>query len=763
MNQLLQAALGYARLGFRIFPCAPRQKVPLTSHGVKDATTDERTITEWWTAKPDANIAVACGAISGIHVCDIDVDEKKSGWESLSNAGIVMPDTIMQRTPTGGAHLFYQTDDPPANKNSFLPGIDIRSTGYYVVLAPSIHPNGGVYAWEPGHAPGELEASLWPSSLRPIKVPIRAPESIQGDLERPNIHQDDTIRRASAYLAMCDPAVQGLGGHDKLLWAAVCMTHGFRLPDEETFRLLASEFNPRCSPPWELDQKKDLNDFRRKVAEARKLVPKFAEGWLLDDGLDNSLPSMSSNQAMALIENSYKGNKAYRELTKPRAVEPEAESKDYSSNLEWQFLTQPTGLLGRICSWLNKTAIREQPMLSLGSSLSFCGVLFGRKIKDEWGLRTNLYCMGVGESSCGKNHSLSQLRCLCDRACCTDLLGGDDFASDAAIESRLERFPATLFLLDEIGHLMQHAKYGGNKYLAKVVPLLMKLYSSAGGIYLGREYAEEDKQRTIAQPCCCIWGTTTPVGFLSGLSSSDVENGWLSRCLVFPANERPVKNRSIVDREPPSNMVEAVAEWFFRKISLDKEINAEAGISDFLVQRFGNNSKVPPEQIVIPTANEANEIFRAFDLKSESSAKEFPEAKNLWFKAEENARKIALIVAASEDSSSPVITVSVADYSCRLVEFLLRDFCVVAKDGISDNLLEQKKLKILAIIRHCGVNGCAKNTLTRKTQMFNKTERDACLQDLHDAGLIYVEIAGKGLIMWTEENFAKRTGGSVAP
>ena len=62
----------YALAGWKVFPLAPREKIPLTTHGFQDATTDSATIVEWWRRCPNANIGVATGAVSGIVVVDID-------------------------------------------------------------------------------------------------------------------------------------------------------------------------------------------------------------------------------------------------------------------------------------------------------------------------------------------------------------------------------------------------------------------------------------------------------------------------------------------------------------------------------------------------------------------------------------------------------------------------------------------------------------------------------------------------------------------
>ena len=60
-NEMLEAAIYYANLGFRVLPVRPRNKIPLISGWPEKATTDAATITKWWTATPNANIGIATG------------------------------------------------------------------------------------------------------------------------------------------------------------------------------------------------------------------------------------------------------------------------------------------------------------------------------------------------------------------------------------------------------------------------------------------------------------------------------------------------------------------------------------------------------------------------------------------------------------------------------------------------------------------------------------------------------------------------------
>ena len=150
-NRLLAAALDYARRGWPVFPLKPREKVPATAHGFKDASTDDSTIRGWWAEIPDANVGVVCGQASGLAVIDLDrhgpddgvaVAEALHGWA---------PTGPYQATGGGGLQAFYRC--PPGGiktRASINPGVELRGDGAYVVVPPSIHPSGVAYAWQVG-------------------------------------------------------------------------------------------------------------------------------------------------------------------------------------------------------------------------------------------------------------------------------------------------------------------------------------------------------------------------------------------------------------------------------------------------------------------------------------------------------------------------------------------------------------------------------------------------------------------------------------
>jgi hypothetical protein len=730
-NKLLQAALDYAELGWHIFPCRPRGKEPLTSHGVKDAATDKEQIERWWARWPEANIGCACGSRSGFYVIDVDISPERNtnGIVSLKEFP-ALPTTCKQDTGSGGFHSLFKSANSPANKNFFAPGIDIRGEGYYVILAPSIHPNGEQYKWAEGCSPWEIELTEFPEFMRPgekcdtTSKLLNVPDTCK-------MQPDDVIKRASAYLETCDPAVQGQGGHGKLLYAASRLVNGFDLTDQEAYSILAEEYNPRCVPPWDLADQKDEKDFRRKISEARKLGSNKPKGWLLNDSVESFSCIVDIDSLLCGIR------KCTTENTKV-------------SLSKLNYFCNPPGLVGEICQWLNQTSLRSQPLLSLAASLVFCGALIGRKVKDELGSRTNLYCMGVAPSSAGKQHAITQLRNLCSISGTVDLLGGDYIASDTSIEERLSRSPCTLFLWDEVGHLLSHIRSGLSKNHVMVVSLLMKLYSCAGSVYLGREYAEKEKQRTIIQPCCCVYGTSTPERFVKGISPEELQDGWLSRCLVFRSDEVPEKSRLVNNQEPPpQSIIEQVRKWY----EFAPEKQAEEDILKYVTPYYDEQ---PPEQVTVKTTNEAKDVFVQFDRETSKFGRENPQLACLWAKGEENARRIALIISAGMSFSEPTIGIKAATYACDLVRHLLSDFTEFVAPEIVSNETERNKRKLYHIINNSGVEGITRGELTQQTRWANKRQRQDLIEDLLYGGEIFFELGDKVAKYWSVEHYAKR-------
>lgn len=150
-------AMRYAEVfGWHIFPLRPRTKEPFARLGVYNATNDIDQIAHWWRNWPQANIGWHPGADGSLV---LDADSYKNSYRGSDLLTAADQETITSLTGSGGTHLAWTL---PAgvrlgNATGTLPaGIDIRSWGGYIVLPPSIHPNGRRYHWESGYGPHEI-------------------------------------------------------------------------------------------------------------------------------------------------------------------------------------------------------------------------------------------------------------------------------------------------------------------------------------------------------------------------------------------------------------------------------------------------------------------------------------------------------------------------------------------------------------------------------------------------------------------------------
>lgn len=175
-SRVARAALVYAdQLGWKVFPLAPRGKLPVIpksegGHGCLDATDDLAAIERWWTRYPDANVGLATGYASGFWV--LDVDPRNGGSESFDSAVEnfgPFPTTVEGLTGGGGRHLLFSCRDAEfygIKWTAVAPGLDCKGVGGYVVAPPSIHPDTGrAYAWEISSRPGEVGIAPTPEWL----------------------------------------------------------------------------------------------------------------------------------------------------------------------------------------------------------------------------------------------------------------------------------------------------------------------------------------------------------------------------------------------------------------------------------------------------------------------------------------------------------------------------------------------------------------------------------------------------------------------
>lgn len=172
MTRVLDAALAYARRGWRVLPVVGGAKIPATQHGVHDATTDEAKIRGWFSNAPHLNIGIACGKESGIVV--FDIDPRNGGtetWELWQQYhGGPPPHCPTQYTAGGGMH-YVSSYVSGIRSAKLADGLDLLSDGRYFVAWPS-QIDGREYVWEDSSDPTQGD------DVRPFVLPANWLESV---------------------------------------------------------------------------------------------------------------------------------------------------------------------------------------------------------------------------------------------------------------------------------------------------------------------------------------------------------------------------------------------------------------------------------------------------------------------------------------------------------------------------------------------------------------------------------------------------------
>jgi hypothetical protein len=168
--------------------CDVPGKHPAMKDWYNNATTDPEKLKFWFSfnytgSEDPPNIGMVCGQRSGIFV--LDVDQKHGGLESFAELEKELgpiPPTPRQRTGSGGLHILvrYPGQITKNKIGKLAPGIDFRTDGGQIVVAPSRNANGS-YSWEvPLSVPFADLPQKWIEKIR----------SLEEGPDRPGVRQE---------------------------------------------------------------------------------------------------------------------------------------------------------------------------------------------------------------------------------------------------------------------------------------------------------------------------------------------------------------------------------------------------------------------------------------------------------------------------------------------------------------------------------------------------------------------------------------------
>ena len=636
---LHEAARRYAELGYSVFPCVPGTKEPMTEHGHHDATTEVQEIDRWWERRPNANIGIAT---TGLLVLDIDAE---ATWlNDRPDWGYQLAIAPLSLTANGGKHYFFQ--QPPHVRWRNTAGrldvhVDTRADGGYVIAPPSVLAEEKPYRWARGMEMDERRGSL------PFP-----PDWLIEELEAlANGREPGSRTHTVAAVASSTPAGNPIpsGQRNATLARLAGNMRRVGMSEPEIAAALQRANADRCVPP--------LQD--REVARITASVARYEP----------------DEVAVALAENHW--DQMYQEEA------DEANEHDDPGPIPDRLLRVP-GFISDVMEYTLSTAPYPEPTLAFGGAISLQGMLAGRKVRDEGDNRTNLYVLGLANSGAGKDYPRKVNQRILFEVGMTDCLG-DTFASGEGIEDRLFLNPSMLFQTDEIDGLMTKINQARDGRHEAIMNVLLKMYTSSNSVYPMRVKAGKEAN-VIDQPCLCIFGTAIPKHYYEALSLKMLTNGFFARMLILETGKRGKGQESVVGKLPDSIL--DVASWW-----------AEQGAGP-----GGNLEEWHPEPRIIPHTQEAREVLRELRMRadqeySHAEDRGDPAGMAIWARANEKARRLALIYACSANHQSPVIDEQAARWAGEFVDHQTRRMLFMADDHVSENDFDARCKAVVTTLR----------------------------------------------------------------
>mgnify|MGYP003133590624 CR=1 FL=1 len=431
--------------------------------------------------------------------------------------------------------------------------------------------------------------------------------------------------------------------------------------------------------------------------------------------------------------------KKFKELAKEKAITWTAPTvktvkKEPEQILHKDFYSPP-GFVGDLADFIVDNSKYRQPILALSASLAYTGVLMGRKVATEENTRSNLFIAALARTGHGKESARAIIKNL-DAKLDLECFGAEKVTSRAAIERILSWRESSLFMIDEFGLFMKAImNENAPKYAIEVMTTFMEVYTSSG-IYYGQDKASrEEKRFEIDQPCCSIYGTSTPETFWSSLDSSKVRDGSMNRFTIFNAPyNRPERQRGKILKNFPKKIVDRAI--YFKNMSIQP-----GRVTGDLSETTGS-----PEPEIITYTDNAWHKFEELEDYCTKMIDNSGLLGSMWVRTAEHAKKVALINCVGDDKYQ--INSEHAEYGCELIKFLTQSTCNEINKNLADNEFERISKRIEGLIRDSHTKGISTTELYKATRFLrNGKHRKEVLDDLQTAGLIVClkdEVSGAG-------------------
>ncbi|GEM_PF-229414 len=403
------------------------------------------------------------------------------------------------------------------------------------------------------------------------------------------------------------------------------------------------------------------------------------------------------------------------------------------------------GFVGQVMDF----TLANAPYPNVG--LAFCGAmalqsyLAGRKVCDEGDLRPNIYLLALASSGTGKDFPRKvNSRVLFEIGHVSSL--GDKFASGEGIQDALARTSAMLFQNDEMDGVLRQINLDRENKRESIPNILLTLYTSANDVYPIRVKAGQKEACHIDQPHLTLFGTATPQYFYESLSQRMLTNGFFARLIIVDIGKRGEGQTPGSARYLPEAILQT-AQWW-------AEYQPGSRRTSLL--------EVHPEPRVVPCTPEAKAAIDALQRQTEAEydlahARNDEVSRVAWSRTHENAKKLALLYACSENHKDPVITLPAIEWAQAFAMHQTRRQLFLASSYVAENPFHAECLKLVRKLREAPGSELTHSVLLKRMKMKTKDFKELIetLIQRGDVAGVPIQTSGRTGIIYRLVNSVK--------
>lgn len=200
---------------------------------------------------------------------------------------------------------------------------------------------------------------------------------------------------------------------------------------------------------------------------------------------------------------------------------------------ETELLAQCPGIVGDLARAIDAGLPYSEPQISLGTAFAVVGALKSGHFACGT-IHPHAYHGIIARPGWGKTQAQEMAARICESAEQPDLITGDS-TSEAGLINALIVSPRRLIIMDEMGRAFEQMGQDKGGYRQEVISMLLKLFSCANSVYIGKNYASKEPV-VIPRPMVSLLGGSTPHAFFAGMTPRLAHDGMLSRFFLWFAS-----------------------------------------------------------------------------------------------------------------------------------------------------------------------------------------------------------------------------------